>query len=264
MENRHYVPNFVLSYFADGDGVLHVLDKQTGRRWLKKSGRNGRFSVFLERNYNPDFAERALMHLEAKASVLVAEIVQSAREGKPPVLEADHKKLLCEFLLVQTLRVPRMKSWVTGRKWERPEDQDVFWQMVAEISKADLATRLLPVESESSFAEYQHLERIVWHMLRMNVDVGTIKRESDACFVIGDEPCLRKGLLDRPGDRVVMPLAKDVYVQLSRHEDSIGGLSVVGKKLADALNRQAYAKARRFVAGPTGESLERARGATEC
>lgn len=46
------------------------------------------------------------MWMKGNASVLAAEIVQCVQEGKPPVLEADHKKLRCEFLLVQTLRTP--------------------------------------------------------------------------------------------------------------------------------------------------------------
>lgn len=264
MSLYHYVPNLILRNFADDDGVLWIMDKKQARCWLDKGGGGTYDNAFAEHDYNPSSVEKVLNRIESKARWVVEKIIDLARCGMDPVVEPAEKGHLCTFLFVQALRIPRVKSWVMNEEWEFDGDKDILWQMFSDLSEDKYPGSLEAEKANANLTEHPHLEKIIWlRMMDMSMDVLRISSKTGAAFLISDEPCLMKRRLAHPGDRVIMPLAKDVCIQLSRPEDSSGGLHEIRGELVEELNVQSYTKARRFVAGPAQQCLGRVRDLAE-
>ncbi len=263
---NHYIPDFILGNFAGDDEALRIMNKKTGRIWAKnparksrKNRRRGGYDAFAENSYHPATVEAALGKCESDAAPVIGKIIERARSGEAAELDCEEKERLCTFLLVQILRSPRMKDFALAHNGEFPESKEILWQMQLDLGRGENPAKAdhEALANVEHVRQHQDLDGIVLRrMTEMNIDVGIVSARDDASFVIGDEPCLLNGLLAKPGDIATMPLAKDVYVQLSRPEDSTGGLHKVSPEFVRALNAQAYGKAKRFVAGPDGASLE--------
>lgn len=266
MAKNHYVPDFILRNFADTDSALWIMSKQTGHIWCKKPAdkrKQAGYDAFAENNYNPDDVEEAFTEVESEAGPIIKEIIRSARKFRMPVLDQVEKEWLCAFLLVQILRVPRIKDFMTNSIPEFPEAEKVFWRVFKSLSAHEMPGGLEPVVSDPDVMEHEHLDYIMWkRMTNMKIDVLRIGNVVDVSFVIGDEPCLLKGWLLKPDERVVMPIARDVYLQLSRPEDFAGQVEMCGPSLVNALNLQIFEKSQRYIAGPNRECLERLRSCT--
>ena len=258
LAKNHYVPNFILRNFANNDGVLWVMDKETGGCWPITGGKDGRYDAFAENGYNPADMEDTLALLEANAAPVVRKIVRSSRSGDEMRLGEGERDWMCRFLLAQSQRVPRMRDWVmTEAQWEFPdEDRAIYRKMLCDLSDgdwhADIEVDGLNATDEERFSP----ERSLWRwMMSMSFDVATIGSESNATFLVSDEPCLMEGSsdpYDATCDIVVMPLAKDVFLRLSRSDISPGELGSV-----EELNQLAYRKTKKFIAGPSSECLAR-------
>ena len=263
MAFRHYNPNFILRQFAGNDELLWVLDKLTGQIRPEKpskirtaKGWTLRYRALGENNYNPDRVEPALSRVESDAAPVIKKIIACARTGKAPAIHGREMERLCAFLLVQIIRSPRMKHYAMNNEWESPEDKELFWEMLLATSNGDWPSGLEAEVANASMRNHPHQDLILWRrMTGMRIDVGTICPEGAARFVIGDEPCLLNGWLVRSGDIVTMPLAKDAYIQLSRPEDSTGGVHTLIATDVEAHNMQSFGKARRFLAGPDPKCL---------
>ena len=205
--------------------------------------------------------------VEGPASRVVQKIVDSARSGVDPVIEADEKLALSVFLFAQTIRIPRVKEWVESEAhWEYANDKDQLWQMLRNLTSSDWNpnriddTRPMGMPEHELFPERTLLR---W-MMSMNVDVAKVNLATNPELLVGDEPCLMKESRDRPCDMVVMAIAKDVLIQLSRPKDSPGGFTELDDpEHVEALNVQAYRKARRFIAGPSKECLNHIRAVSK-
>ena len=257
----HYVPSFILRNFAGDGGVLWVLDKESGNCYEKKGGKRQRYEAFAERNYNPFSTEVVLSRIESNASSVVAKLLGSAQRGMEPALSHLEKAHLCTFLFVQALRIPRVKHWVMSDEWEYDGEKETLWQMFSSLSEDNYPAGLDADAANSDVIDHEHLEKIFWlRMMRMNLNVATIGQVSKGSLLVSDEPCLIRRSLVRSGDRVIMPLSRDVFLELSQPRDSPGGLHVLDEKRVQALNRQSYRKAKRFIAGPSSTCLERLHG----
>ena len=256
MTLRHYVPNFILRNFADDNGVLWVLDKETGKCFSDKGGDKRRYRAFAERDYNPPHTESVLADIESSAAPVVERLIEHARCGMPPELDPASKGRLCTFLLIQSLRVPRVKNWVISEHWEYERDKELLWQIFSELRNADFPGGLEADAADSTIENHEQLEKIFWlRMMKMNIFVATLGGTRGYGLIVGDEPCLMRQYLVRSGDVVVMPLASDVWLELSRPEDLPGGLSKLDRAWTEALNLQTFEKARRFVAGSSEDCL---------
>ena len=87
MPKHHYNPNFILRRFADDSDTLWVLDKDTGRCWPKKGGRQNRYDAFAENGYNTvknargaddDSVEDFYTEVEARAAPIIDTLVSTA------------------------------------------------------------------------------------------------------------------------------------------------------------------------------------------
>ena len=134
-------------------------------------------------------------------------VVESARAGVALDLPPADKQDLCAFLFVQILRAPRVKQWAEKL------DPGALYEM--------LTDRL------TSAIDARHPERTFFRrMMGMPLEVSRVCQDAAPPLIIGDEPCLAQApqgeygeqLGDGPiglPDQVIMPVAKDVYVQLS-------------------------------------------------
>ena len=253
MSLNHYVSDFLLRNFSDSCGLLWILDKNTGKVWCKKASlktRQSGYDAFAENGYNPVGVEDLLTKLETETAPIIKKIIADADKHKAVILSHHEKEWLCAFLLVQILRIPRVKNFATNRDWNVPQGRQLLWYMLKNICKHDLPSGLEVDIANPELKEHEHLDLIVWkRMTDMVVDVVQIDAHASSRFVIGDEPCLLKGWLTKSRDLVVMPLSKYLFIQLSMPEDSVGEYAQCDNQFVDAFNAQTYEKAQRFIAG---------------
>ena len=227
---QHYVPNFILSNFASADGTLWVVRKDTGRCWAKRAGRGGRYDAFAENEYLPQEVDDALWPGEDVAAPIMSSILATARTGDVPDLDRADKEHLCRFLLMQILRVPRVKDYAAAL------DAAAYYAMLCDDPGGE--------------QDNDHPERNLFRrMVGMELEVALVSPDSPSPLLVGDEPCL----LAR--DKVVMRLAQDVCLQLSRPADFAGGFHTLGPDYVAKLNRETFVKAKRFVASPHREVM---------
>lgn len=265
MPFQHYISNFTLRYFADEKDVLRIMDKHLGRLRSMRGNKDRakpnpknqiRYKAFGENRYNPDHVEHALCKVESEAAGVIRDILDGARAGNPIILDHRRKMQFCAFLLAQIVRVPRMKQFAMQMGRQNSQAELVYWAMFSNISEGSVPAGLDRAVADPGVTDHDCQDLILLRrMTLMQLDITKITTATHASFVIGDEPCLMSGLLARPGEIVTMPLAKDVTVQLSRPEDSAGGLTLCGANLVQAKNMEAYKKANRFVAGPGPSAL---------
>lgn len=245
---QHYVPNFVLVNFAGTDRALWIADKGSGHCWVRRPrSRSPRYDAFAQNRYVPTDVDDVLTKRETAGAPVVRKVVESARAGVAPDLSPADKQNLCAFLFVQILRAPRVKQWAEKL------DRDALYEMLT--------------DGLTSAVDERHPERTFFsRMIEMPLEVGRARPDAALPLVIGDEPCLARapyvedgeqlgdGPFDLP-DQVIMPVAKDVYVQLSLPKNFAGGIHELDTKYVRALNAQIAHKAQRFVAAPTKDSL---------
>ena len=260
MSLNHYVPNFVLKNFADDTNGLWIMNKIQGHFFRDKGGGDTYDNAFAEHGYNPSDAESVLARIESMASPIVKKIIDLARAGKYAVLDSTEKGYLCTFLFVQALRIPRVKNWVMNKQWEFDGDKNTLWEMFSDLCENKYPVGLDAEKSNEDLTEHPHFEKIIWlRMMEMSINVMSIKKDTCNALLIGDEPCLMKGFLINKGDCLTMPLAKEVYIELLRPEESPGTWFELSEKDVQELNVQTYSKAHRFVAGVAKDSLIQAR-----
>ena len=122
---HHYVPRFLLRRFGSDAGVLHVMDKHTGRRFRVSTSKKSSLEVAAERGmYGFEFMgapltlEPALATLESDAAITIDEIL---RTEKLDHSDAKQRGTLARFLAVQLVR--------TRAVWKT--QQDIFNRMDA-------------------------------------------------------------------------------------------------------------------------------------
>ena len=248
MTKSHYVPNFLLPRFANEEGLLTVLDKETGRSWRKKGTEdNARFDAFAEHGFYSDDVEKALSRAEGDAAPVIASLIEGADRDEVPAHAEHEKARLCWFLLLQTLRIQEVKNFLRQTGWQGPENPKRVYEEI-------LSTRAEDVLQGRNDAP----ERI--ELLRMmSMDVLLAKAGDDSPgYLVGDHPCLKNSAnRSLHPDMVVMPLSSRVTVQLCRH--GTGNLCAeLPPAAVRGANRQMYQYAHRFVAGPSKKALQSA------
>ena len=237
-KNQHYVPNFVLKNFAGDDSTLWVLDKEEGRiSCIEGKEDPPRYDAFTANEYLPGSVDDSFGVKESKAAQVITKIIKQARNGDVPNLGPRQMKILCHFLLLQITRVPRVKEF----------SEDLSASLYHEMLVDD-------VEGDEGVA---HPNRALFNRMR-DLDLGVVVAPDPGVLslLVGDEPCMCKGELTRPGDLVTMRIAKDVLLQL-RHPDDDGGWHFVAEdEFVRALNVEAFNTATRFLAGPDRAQVE--------
>lgn len=229
--------------------MLWIMDKKDGNCFSDKGVRN---KALAENNYNPDEVEELLHQIESSASSIVKKVIESARCGSVPNLTLIETEQLCNFLFVQKIRIPRVKNWVMSNQWEHPQDKKYLWRMCSDLAANIFIDDLEAAKANVNLTEHPYMEKIICtRMMDMKINVLRINGNAGTAFLIGDEPCLFEGFLARSGDYVTMPLAKDVFIEMRRPEDSTGGIYDASKVDIEQRNLQSYVQAERFVVGPS-------------
>ena len=258
MAKHHYNANFNVGRFADDQGVLWILDKQSGRCWAKKGGKQGRYDVFAVQGYNTvkdasgandDSVEDFYTEIESFAAPVIDTLIGSAGAGRVPTIGERNKEHLVRFLWAQYMRSPfeREATLEDGTAHRAME------QAVLDISKklaipARSIRSQLPKDSEEMIEDVivkaptapENDDSAVVHMRRMALDLLTIPSSVDAHFLTSDRSCIVEPMLQR-GGAVLMPIAKNVAMRLSQRHNSSGGLVTVDDITVSRLTRASLA-----------------------
>ena len=108
--------------------------------------------------------------------------------------------------------------------------------------------------SQSCWQRGEEADGAVAYMRRMAVDLLQIPPTVDANFVTSDRPCLVEPIL-HGGGNVLMPLAKNVAIQLSRPENSSPTPIRISRTTVRRINRRLFGAALRDVAGSSRQHL---------
>ena len=227
---QHYVPNFILKNFASRKNELWILNKETGKYWLNKGGRDNRYAGFAQNNYLPPDVDDSFGGLELKVAPLIKTILKDARIGNVPRLSLNEKKYLCHFFLAQILRAPRVK--VFGEELH----SQAYYSMLQETPEAK--------------ADPDYPERAVFAwMTSLKLEYAVVEPIANAPLLVCDEPCVYSD------ERVAMLIAKDATIQLSECRGSETDVLVIDSEGVNKLNRETMARATKFVAGPTPDAF---------
>lgn len=188
---HHYIPRFLLRRFGNATGVLHVMDKHTGRRFRVSTSEKSSFGVAAERGmYDFEFMgfpltiEPSLSALESEAAAFIGKILQTGRLNHT---DADERGVLARFLAVQLVRTravtaslqdisKRMEAWL--RAEGAPEDFFKTDPFVGDGLNAEKAMRAKMISNAA--ADYgPSLADKDWVLL---------KTVESAPFFIGDHP----------------------------------------------------------------------------
>ena len=111
---HHYTPKFYLDNFTDDDGRLHIIARDTGKRWASKPENTG-----LERDFytledvpageDPQAIEKAFADFEGKAATVLEEIVENRAIPQDP----EKSGILMKFIALAATRVPTMRELIS-------------------------------------------------------------------------------------------------------------------------------------------------------
>jgi hypothetical protein len=188
---HHYIPRFLLRRFGSDTGVLHVMDKHSGRRFSVSTSKKSRLAVAAERGmYEFDFAgvpmtvEPALAALESEAAVIIDGIV---RAEKLDHADRNQRGTLARFLAVQLVRTRAV--WAT--------QQDIFKRMEAWLRREGAPEDFFepdPYVGERENAEKAIRARMIcnaaadYGLMIAEKDWVLLKTEENAPYLIGDHP----------------------------------------------------------------------------
>ena len=272
MAKHHYNPNFILRRFAHDSGTLWVLDKDTGRCWPKRGGRQDRYDAFAENGYNTvkdacgaddDSVEDFYTEVEARAAPIIDTMVNTADAGLLPHIGLVDKEHLVRFLWAQHIRSPyeRNAALENGTARLAMEEAVLDASVEFDIPPSDIYG-LLSKDLQQMMSDAvikapttpEERDSAVVLMCRMPVDLLKVLPSISVNFITSDRSCLVEPI-GQHGGNVVMPIAKNLVIRLSRPEDPAGGLVNVGVPTVDRINRRLFDTARRYVAGPCRTSL---------
>ena len=272
MPKHHYNPNFILRRFADDSDTLWVLDKDTGRCWPKRGGRQNRYDAFAENGYNTvkdargvndDSVEDFYTEVEARAAPIIDALVSTAHARLLPYIGPVDKEHLVRFLWAQHIRSPYERIAALENGTARLAMEEAVLDTCVEFGIPpsdihDFLPRDLKQMTNDAVVKAptapEERDSAVVLMYRMSVDFLKILPGVSVNFITSDRSCLVEPI-GRRGGNVVMPIAKDLVVRLSRPEELPGSLVNVGEPTVDRINRRLFDAARRYVAGPCRISL---------
>ena len=228
---QHYVPNFILRNFASCDGVLWIINKETGDCWSRTGGKQNRLNDFVENKYLPSRVDQAISLNESNAAPIIKQILIMARKGVAPSLTRTDKKKLCKYLYNQILRAPRVR--------EHGENihSGLYHSMLEDNPDAVL---------DNEYPERELFHAMVW----MDLESAVIPKHINSHLVVSDEPCWHSEEI------VVMRIAKDAFIQLGNFNRGVSFVHAIEPDFVDELNLESMKKAHRFVAGPDQAVLQ--------
>ena len=111
---HHYTPVFYLKRFADADDRLHIVSRDTGKRWTSKPEKTGLEKDFYTLEDMPEgedqyFIEKSFAGFDGKAASVLDEIIDSRAIPK----DKDKFDTLIHFIALAATRVPTMRGLIS-------------------------------------------------------------------------------------------------------------------------------------------------------
>ena len=223
---HHFIPQFTLRNFADGDGHLYCYSKQSHRIF-----RSNPVNVFLRKNLytqrDEQGIENASVELEISNSIdgpvtpILRKIVKSARNGSVPGLTESEKRTWDGFFCCQLRRLPLARESLSDAEIVS-ETLDGFERHIRPLSAAERDeyedpelrrelthnawTKIIPQ------AEGELMDVLQSKGLAIGV-IGNSKKS----FIVGDNPTIRitpRGHthLRHPQVELLLPISHDVVI----------------------------------------------------
>ncbi|MGP1679948.1 MAG: DUF4238 domain-containing protein [Burkholderiales bacterium] len=218
---HHYVPRFLLRRFVQDGGVLHVMDKRTGRRFHISTSKKSAIEIAAERGmYDFEFMgvpmtmEPALAALESKAAPMIERILKEETLNHS---DPNERSTLAVFLAVQMIR--------TRAVWQK--HQDFLGRMEAWLRQEGASEEFFkpdPLVGGGENAEKAQRARMISNAA---LDFGPtiaekdwvlLKTEGEVPYLIGDHPFTMFNQTDHSprGDLGLKVKGIELYFPLSR------------------------------------------------
>jgi hypothetical protein len=275
-KRQHYTPKFYLEGFTDSGDLLHIVQRDTGRRWTSRAANTG-----LERDFytlediptgeDPYFIEKAFAQFEGQAAAVLGEIITNRTIPK----DTDKYDTLINFIALAAARVPGMRRLISK---PMEEIAQMMAQMMVsskerfEQSFPEASAQGLTYETAREFVQHgmvietttaayvNHLLSVVEILLPVLGNRNWTVCYNDTAgehFIVTDSPVAVTWSDTRPAGFFGPAFGKsetDVTVPLSSHVALIGRFEDVPETLAlskqgvAAVNNKTLAYSSRFIA----------------
>lgn len=173
-KRQHYTPVFYLRHFADADGRLHIVSRDTGKRWNSTPANTGLEKDFytledVPEGEDPHFIEKAFAEFEGKASTLLDEIVTARAIPK----DKDKFDSLINFIALAAARVPTMHGLISKPMEEVA--RMMAQMMVSSQERFEQSFKNAGIDPAKEGISYETAKAIVKH--------GLIIRTTTAAYV---------------------------------------------------------------------------------
>lgn len=230
-KRHHFVPELLLSRFADESGLIHLFDK---RRPEKSVISTNPINVFVERHLysqtNDDgtkdvSVERFFSALESEVSTIIEKIVVAARTKTVPNLTADELTVWVRFFYLQWKRVPDVHDMV----FDQAEYDEYVDELIEEYQSTvkpltalehgqvnDPGFRVQLWKDARAIAASRPSDEVEKLLLDKGLIVARISNPKRS-FVIGSHPIVKltkdgRNHLSDPSVQMWLPLSFDVAV----------------------------------------------------
>lgn len=231
-KQQHYVPVVLQERFVSRSGKLCVIRRGLNVIWESKPSKNFKqshlYSAFRADGTKDFSLETFYAEQEGKVGIVLAKIVDEARNGSMSSLSLEERQILIEFIHHLWRRTPD----VTDRLFPAKSDEEARATILRamqeknhQLSLKDQEELLVPGNAQT----YLHNGRVsilrrdsaalMETLSRLKITVVRVP-ESKGAFVIGSYPVLAISPADPPhlgsaGSELWLPIAKDIALCLA-------------------------------------------------
>ncbi len=269
-KRHHYVPQFILRNFANGNQKLYYFRRKDGsvRETSSKNVfvKNHAYTEEQEDGTKSAPVESELAQLEGLASDVIDKIITTARSGDGPMLAEPERRIWLRFLYSQFMRHP------AAQKSAREPDYmsviiDDIERDLGPLSEEMRAYFLEPAR-KCRMARKATIRAIIYDpeehsdlmpiLESRGIGVVVITNQSES-FVIGDKPVLwlpsPATPLTFPECRLLYPISRDIMVHWGPSYVDSTLISLSDHADIRTLNAMAFAQSK-AVAGPSKALLQ--------
>lgn len=131
--SNHYIPRFLLSYFAAPDGLLWGHDIEFGSN--RRKGPKGfafEHELYRATAGDEDLLEAAFADMESRLSVVIA---RALKDGTIQFLTREQMQAMCAFVANQAGRLPHVRDQVRAAAGAGASRKEVQKRFIAEMWK---------------------------------------------------------------------------------------------------------------------------------
>jgi hypothetical protein len=226
-KSHHYVPKLILRRFADERGHLYFFRKDRPGAEVKSASLDRLFAAehLYSKKRKDGSKDPALEHglnrLETEVAPVFSQIIEAARNGRPPGLSAEQKEVVALFHYVQWKR-----SFDHRLTFLSNEVFSTIYDQAAERAREMFPGREEEIERiRAILLAKEHIHNVRVDMLRLiNPDtldllmsralVVAVPQNRLKSWIIGSSPVIKLGSADltHPDSEIWLPIAPDVAI----------------------------------------------------